>query len=301
MLTTLVFVLMTLPVVIGSFDKVTHNVADFNEDALDLDNPEWVRPETGAITSEIPTSTTGSGILLDVDEYAEGTILGRNSRSNESAIFYPQVFEIPAGWSTNSVTAISSNIYHLNNWITNSHFSDITNWYQQENDPPGVLTESYDSINDWITITRASGGKVQYDYWGAWNQTVIINEGGAATAQLNITFRITTSTGANGQNAQPYVFINGTMYELPTGGSRFSVDQDWTTYSIDLPLEGYVFPGVLEISVGIQGFQNTQFQTTGVLYCDDILLTMKTSRLVVVIDLKARDKNDPSNVVSFET
>ncbi|MCJ7818024.1 MAG: hypothetical protein MUP60_04175, partial [Candidatus Thorarchaeota archaeon] len=301
MFTALVFALMTLPVALTSFDEVTHNVADFNEGSLRLDNSEGIRPETGIITSEIPTHTSSDGTLLTVYEYSEGTIQDRSSMSNESTTFYPQIFEIPAGWSTSSVTAICSEIFHQRNWITNSHFSDIANWYQQEYDPSGYLTEDYDSINDQITITRNQGGIAKYDYWGSWNQAVIINEGGTSTAQLNVSYRTTTTSGTNGQNAMPYLFVNGTLYELPTNGERFSVAQDWTTYSIDLPIEEYVFPGVLEIAVGIQGFANTQFQTTAVLYCDDILLTMETSRLAEVIDLRARDKNSPSNVVSFET
>ncbi|MHA2163763.1 MAG: hypothetical protein ACXABF_15195, partial [Candidatus Thorarchaeota archaeon] len=143
--------------------------------------------------------------------------------------------------------------------------------------------------------------KVKYDYWGSWNQSIVVNEGGTASATLNVTYKIDTTTGTNGQNAQPYLYVNGTIWELPTGGERFSVSQDWQTYSLDLPLALYSFPGTLDVALGIQGFDETQFQTTGTLTCDDVILTLRTSRLSEVTDLRARDTNNATNLVTFTT
>jgi hypothetical protein len=192
-------------------------------------------------------------------------------------------------------------MYHLTDWVTNGAFSSITGWNEYEDDPPGALSRNYDAVNDWITITRTSGGKVKYDYWGSWNQSATVDEGDAVSATLNVTYQITTTTGTNGQNALPYVFVNGTVWELPTGGQRFSVNQDWQTYSIDLDPGQFSFPGDVVIAFGIRGFKDTQFQTTGVLYCDDVSLTLRTSRLSEVVSLSARDADDTVNTASFVT
>ncbi|UCE09271.1 MAG: hypothetical protein JSW61_09855, partial [Candidatus Thorarchaeota archaeon] len=251
--------------------------------------------------SDIPSSTSGSGSLLDVVEFSNGTYSKRIANANESTTFYSLTWDIPSGWSAPTVTAISSEMYHLTDWVTNGDFSTITSWIAYEDDPPGALTSNYDGVNDWITITRASGGKVKYDYWGSWNQSLTVDEGDAVSAILNVTYQITTTTGTNGQNALPYVFVNGTIWELPTGGQRFSVNQDWQTYSIDLDPGQFSFPGNLDIAFGIRGFAETQFQTTGVLYCDDVSLTLRTSRQSEVVSLAARDAEDTLNTQSFIT
>ncbi|MDF1539175.1 MAG: hypothetical protein P1Q69_09745, partial [Candidatus Thorarchaeota archaeon] len=112
---------------------------------------------------------------------------------------------------------------------------------------------------------------------------------------------IYTSSGTNGQNAQPYLSVNGIIWELPTAGQRFSVSQDWTTLSVDLPLDSFTFPGTLDIAIGIRGFADTQFQTTGILSADNISLTLRTSRLAEVVDLGARDADQISNEKTFVT
>jgi len=267
----------------------------------DMLSPGPSNPETMYVTSDLPLSTTGTGFLLPVIEYANGTFVGRSARANESSTFYSQRFDIPEGWYTTQITAISSEMYHLRDWIQNGDFSSITGWLQDEYDIPSVVTENYDAINDWITIVRASGGKVQYDYWGSWNQTVQVIEGGAVSATLNVTYKIDTTTGTNGQNAQPYLYVNGSMYELPSGGARFGDNLDWTTYSVELPLSELTFPGNLEVALGIQGWAGTQFQTQGTLTCDNVTLTLQTSRLIEVVDLTTRDTDNPSNTVQFTT
>ncbi len=253
--------------------------------------------------SNIPSYTSGAGYLLDVKEYANGTFPGRTAYANNTSTFYPQTYDIPAGWYTTGITAISSQMYHTTDWVNDGDFPSTYYYYwtNEANDPQGVLSASYDSINDWVSITRASGGKVQYDYWGSWNQTVHVTEGGAASATLNVTFKIDTSTGTNGQNAEPYLYVNGTIWELPTGGQRFSSSQGWTTYSLPLPLTDYSFPGNLTIALGIQGWAGTQFQTTGVLTCDNVSLTLETSRLAEVVNLRARDASQTLNQATFVT
>ncbi|MHA1934461.1 MAG: hypothetical protein ACW97A_04190, partial [Candidatus Thorarchaeota archaeon] len=281
-------------------------ISSTHEAAYDSNQPDMTIGDSSVddsrfVISAIPTSTTGTGSMLNVIEYASGTFPSRTANANESTTFYSQTFDIPLGWHTTSVTAISSSMYHLRDWVQNGDFSSITGWFQNEDDNPGVLTENYDGINDWITIVRTSGGKVKYDYWGSWNQSIVVNEGGTASATLNVTYKIDTTTGTNGQNAQPYLYVNGTIWELPTGGERFSVSQDWQTYSLDLPLALYSFPGTLDVALGIQGFDETQFQTTGTLTCDDVILTLRTSRLSEVTDLRARDTNNATNLVTFTT
>ncbi|MCK5240807.1 MAG: hypothetical protein KAR33_14720, partial [Candidatus Thorarchaeota archaeon] len=201
-----------------------------------------------------------------------------------------------------SITAISSQMYHLTDWIDNGEFvTSADPWvYDDSGDTAGVVSGAYE-IGEYISLTRVSGGKVKYDYRGSWNQTVSVTEGGTASATLNVTYKIDTSSGTNGQNAQPYLYVNGTVWELPTGGQRFSVNQDWTTYSIDLPLDTFTFPGDLEVAFGIQGWKDTQFQTTAVLSLDNVSLALRTSRLAEVVDLNARDADQTSNEETFVT
>ncbi|MFW9954462.1 MAG: hypothetical protein ACFFD3_07910, partial [Candidatus Thorarchaeota archaeon] len=250
----------------------------------------------------IPSSTTGSGMLLGIKEFANGTYPARIAWANESSTYYPQTFDIPSGWYTTSITAISSQMYHLTDWISNGEFTSSADpWiYDDSGDTVGVVSGAYE-IGGYISITRVSGGKVRYDYRGSWNQSVSVTEGGTASATLNVTYKIDTSSGTNGQNAQPYLYVNGTVWELPTGGQRFSVNQDWTTYSVDLPLDTFTFPGTLEVSLGIQGWAETQFQTTGVLSMDNVSLTLRTSRLSEVVNLRARDTDQTSNQEPFVT
>ncbi|TXT55092.1 MAG: exported protein of unknown function, partial [Candidatus Thorarchaeota archaeon] len=252
------------------------------------------------IISEIPSTTTGSGTLMDVIESATGIFDERTAMANDSTTFYPQTYDIPEDWFTTEITAISSKMYHLTDWVSNGHFtSDASYWAANDQGDIGVIDENYDSLGGYIYLVRSSGGKVKYDYWGAWNQTVSVTEGGTSSAVLNVTYKIDTTTGSNGQNAQPYMYVNGTIWELPSGGARFSADQDWTTYSLNLPLDIYTFPGTLEVSFGIRGWAETQFQTEGQLSIDDVSLTLKTSRDPEVVDLRARDVNNPTNIVSF--
>ncbi|MCK5151088.1 MAG: hypothetical protein KAQ65_04585, partial [Candidatus Thorarchaeota archaeon] len=252
--------------------------------------------------TDIPSSTTGSGSLIGLIEYANGTFPSRTAWANDSSTFYPQTFDIPAGWYTTSITAISSQMYHLTDWIDNGEFvTSADPWvYDDSGDTAGVVSGAYE-IGEYISLTRVSGGKVKYDYRGSWNQTVSVTEGGTASATLNVTYKIDTSSGTNGQNAQPYLYVNGTVWELPTGGQRFSVNQDWTTYSIDLPLDTFTFPGDLEVAFGIQGWKDTQFQTTAVLSLDNVSLALRTSRLAEVVDLNARDADQTSNEETFVT
>lgn len=256
------------------------------------------------ILSEIPSSTSGAGTLLDVTEYVNGTFSGRRARANESSTFYSTSFDLPSGWSASQVTAISSQMYHVVDWVSNGDFS-LGNSTTPEDWADYVdhteANPTYDSINDWILITRASGGKVGYDYWGSWNQTLSVNEGDAVHALLNVSYRITTTTGTNGQNALPYVYVNGTVWELPTGGKRFSVNQEWQVFSLELDPDSFDFPGVLTVAFGIRGFADTQFQTTGVLYCDNVSLTLETSRLPEAVSLMARDANEQLNTQDFIT
>jgi hypothetical protein len=252
------------------------------------------------MVSDIPVSTTGSGSLIGVKEYANGTFPGRTAFANDSSTFYPQTFDIPEGWYTTSVTAISSQMYHLTDWIQNGEFvSSADPWiYDDSGDTVGVMSGAYE-LGGYISLTRVSGGKIKYDWRGEWDQTVSVTEGGTASATLNVTYKIDTSSGTNGQNAMPYMEVNGTTWELPSYGERFSVNLDWTTYSLDLPLDTFTFPGDLDVSFGIQGFADTQFQTTGILSIDNVSLTLRTSRLAEVVELSARDADQTSNVETF--
>ncbi|MFW9850211.1 MAG: hypothetical protein ACFFF4_13825, partial [Candidatus Thorarchaeota archaeon] len=252
--------------------------------------------------SNIPSSTSGSGTLIGVKEYANGTFPGRSAGANDSSTFYPQTFDIPAGWYTTSITAMSSQMYHLTDWIENGQFTSSADpWvYDDSGDTVGVISGAYE-LGEYISLTRVSGGKVKYDWKGEWIQTVSVTEGGTASATLNVTYKIDTSSGTNGQNAMPYLNVNGTTWELPTGGERFSVNQDWTVFSVDLPLDDFSFPGDLDIALGVQGFADTQFQTTGILSLDNVSLTLRTSRLAEVVELSARDTYQTSNEEPFVT
>ena len=282
------------PVVLNQQDSIYENdVGPSAEENLLDRSPTY---------AEIPSSTTGSGSLIGVKEYANGTFLERAGLGNETSTFYSQTFDIPAGWYTTSITAISSQMYHLTDWINNGEFtSTVDPWvYDDSGDTVGVVSGSY-NIGEYVEITRVSGGKVKYDYNGEWVQSVDVTEGGTASATLNVTYKIFTSSGTNGQNAQPYLDVNGTVWELPTGGQRFSVSQDWQTLSVDLPLDSYTFPGTLDVAIGIRGFADTQFQTTGILSADNVSLALRTSRLAEVVDLGARDADQISNEESFVT
>ncbi|MFW9918608.1 MAG: hypothetical protein ACFFED_03345, partial [Candidatus Thorarchaeota archaeon] len=291
-------VLFSLSGFISPDNPAIKESSNFGDDESVFDE---IKPAEQSFLSNIPTSTTGLGSLLSVKEYASGTFPDRTARANDSTTFYSQTYDIPEGWYTTQITAISSQMYHLTDWVQEGDFSSINYWAYENQDTPNVLSEAYDTINDWVSITRVSGGKVKYDYWGSWNQTVSVSEGGTASAILNVTYKIDTSSGTNGQNAQPYLFVNGTIWELPTGGERFSVSQDWQTYSVPLPLSQYTFPGNLVIALGIQGWAETQFQTTATLTCDNVSLTLKTSRLAEVVELEARDADQISNQESFVT
>ncbi|MHA2424881.1 MAG: hypothetical protein ACXAEF_08840, partial [Candidatus Thorarchaeota archaeon] len=297
--------LFVLPGVLSTTDgtPLTNYIDDnkVHDSEEGLSNNDPFIQQTFSLT-EIPSATTGSGSLIGIKEFANGTFPGRTAYGNDSSILYPQTFDIPEGWYTTSVTAISSEMYHLTDWISNGEFvTSADPWvYDDSGDIAGVVSGAYE-IGEYISLTRVSGGKVKYDYRGSWNQSVTVTEGGTASAILNVTYKIDTSSGTNGQNAQPYMQVNGTLWELPTGGQRFSVNQDWTTYSVDLPLDTFTFPGDLDVSFGIQGWADTQFQTTATLSIDNVSLVLRTSRLAEVVDLTARDTNQPSNVEDFVT
>ncbi|MDF1539042.1 MAG: hypothetical protein P1Q69_09070, partial [Candidatus Thorarchaeota archaeon] len=134
------------------------------------------------ILAEIPSSTTGSGLLIGVKEYANGTFVGRTAYGNDTSTFYTQIFDIPEGWYTTSITAISSQMYHLRDWVENGAFSSTVDpWvYDDSGDTVGAVSGSY-NIGEYIEITRVSGGKVKYDYNGEWVQSVDVTEGGTAS------------------------------------------------------------------------------------------------------------------------
>ncbi|MFO7835020.1 MAG: hypothetical protein R6V83_00045 [Candidatus Thorarchaeota archaeon] len=295
-----VILVFCAPIFLGSMNQKLFSVGegeksttpkDYNADPVSIEQIEDQMVDRSSV------SASGSGSLLSVIEYSEGQYNPRTARANESNTFYPETYDLPTGWTTTQITASSSEMYHLQDWVTNGQFSTISGWNKYEVDPKNVLSEEYE--DEMIRITRKSGGNIGYDHWGSWNQTVNIDEGGTASAHLNVTFRITTSTGQNGQNAMPYVYVNGSLYELPTEGNRFSSNQDWKEYSLELDPTDYTFPGDLDIAFGIRGFADTQFQTDGVLYCDDVSLTLRTSQKPEAVNLRVRDNNNISNVVPF--
>ncbi len=307
--TLIVLSLLVLFSLSGFLTPQNPRIADSDESLTyeyDNDSSESdYRIKDQSFLASLPTSTSGSGTLLHVKEYANGTFVGRNARGNESSTFYQQVFDIPAGWYTTQVTAISSQMYHLTDWTQNGDFSEPlatqTAWSYNENDLSNYISGDYDDVLDQASVTIKNIGTTKSDYYGSWNQTVDVTEGGATSAILNISYMIDVASGKNGQNARPYVYVNGSLWELPTDGNRFTADQNWTTYSLALPLSRFTFPGTLEIGIGVEGWDNTQFQTESSLYIDNVSLWMQTSRFAEVVNLRARDADNQANTEYFVT